>query len=181
MKFSRNIFSNVLITEWRWGDSNPWPPACKAGALPTELHPQILRIRLGFPYTFGSLFFYPFLYSRKSWAWEDSNFRPHAYQACALTGWATSPYRLSAFQASIRFLWQPLFIWSSIPPSYLSDTVILHGCFIFFNAGSHLFFHTVSSAVPSAAYGLTIVFGMGTGVTHKRITTSKYLTVLLTA
>ena len=25
------------------------------------------------------------------WAWEDSNFRPHAYQACALTGWATSP------------------------------------------------------------------------------------------
>ena len=109
MKFSRNIFSNVLITEWRWGDSNPWPPACKAGALPTELHPQILRIRLGFPYTFGSLFFYPFLYSRKSWAWEDSNFRPHAYQACALTGWATSPYRLSAFQASIRSLWQPLF------------------------------------------------------------------------
>ena len=29
-----------LIFDWRWGDSNPWPPACKAGALPTELHPQ---------------------------------------------------------------------------------------------------------------------------------------------
>ena len=29
-----------LSTEWRWGDSNPWPPACKAGALPTELHPR---------------------------------------------------------------------------------------------------------------------------------------------
>ena len=27
----------------------------------------------------------------QGWAWEDSNFRPHAYQACALTGWATSP------------------------------------------------------------------------------------------
>ena len=26
---------------WRWGDSNSWPPACKAGALPTELHPHI--------------------------------------------------------------------------------------------------------------------------------------------
>ena len=26
---------------WRWWDSNPWPPACRAGALPTELHPQI--------------------------------------------------------------------------------------------------------------------------------------------
>ena len=25
---------------WRWRDSNPWPPACKAGALPTELHPH---------------------------------------------------------------------------------------------------------------------------------------------
>ena len=25
---------------WRWRDSNPWPPACRAGALPTELHPQ---------------------------------------------------------------------------------------------------------------------------------------------
>ena len=25
------------------------------------------------------------------WAREDSNFRPHAYQACALTNWATSP------------------------------------------------------------------------------------------
>ena len=24
---------------WRWWDSNPWPPACRAGALPTELHP----------------------------------------------------------------------------------------------------------------------------------------------
>ena len=27
-------------TKWRWRDSNSWPPACKAGALPTELHPR---------------------------------------------------------------------------------------------------------------------------------------------
>ena len=26
---------------WRWWDSNPWPPACRAGALPAELHPHI--------------------------------------------------------------------------------------------------------------------------------------------
>ena len=26
---------------WRWGGSNSWPPACKAGALPAELHPQL--------------------------------------------------------------------------------------------------------------------------------------------
>ena len=38
------------------------------------------------------------------WAWEDSNFRPHAYQACALTGWATSPKRyLSLYISSL--LW----------------------------------------------------------------------------
>ena len=44
-----------------------------------------------------------------------------------------------------------------------------------FGTGSHLLSHTVSSAVPSAAYVLTVVFGMGTGVSHKRITTSKFV------
>ena len=44
----------------------------------------------------------------------------------------------------------------------------------FLKAGSHLFSHTVSSAVPSAAYVLTIVFGMGTGVSHKRIDTNNF-------
>ena len=37
--------------------------------------------------------------------------------------------------------------------------------------GSHLLSHTVSSAVSSAAWVLTIVFGMGTGVSPKRIAT----------
>ena len=36
-----------------------------------------------------------FYHSR--WAWVDSNHRPHAYQACALTGWAISPF----------LIWQP--------------------------------------------------------------------------
>ena len=26
---------------WRWRESNPWPPACRAGALPAELHPRV--------------------------------------------------------------------------------------------------------------------------------------------
>ena len=34
-----------------------------------------------------------FYHSR--WAWVDSNHRPHAYQACALTGWAIGPCRVS--------------------------------------------------------------------------------------
>ena len=63
----------------------------------------------------------------------DSNHRPHAYQACALTGWAISP----------------------------------------FQSGSHLLSHTVTSIVSSAAFVLTIVFGMWTGVSQKRIATGK--------
>ena len=38
-------------------------------------------------------------------------------------------------------------------------------------SGSHLLSHAVSSIVPSAAYVLTVVFGMGTGVSRKRIAT----------
>ena len=38
-------------------------------------------------------------------------------------------------------------------------------------SGTHLLSHAVSSIVPSAAYVLTVVFGMGTGVSPKRITT----------
>ena len=40
-------------------------------------------------------------------------------------------------------------------------------------SGSHLLSHIVSNIVPSAAWVLTIVFGMGTGVSPKRITTRK--------
>ena len=42
------------------------------------------------------------------------------------------------------------------------------------NSGSHLLSHAVSSIVSSAAYVLTVVFGMGTGVSHKRIATGKF-------
>ena len=33
--------SSRKTLEWRRRDSNSWPPACKAGALPTELHPHM--------------------------------------------------------------------------------------------------------------------------------------------
>ena len=45
---------------------------------------------------------------------------------------------------------------------------------IFFRFGGHLLSHIVSNAVPSAAWVLTIVFGMGTGVTPKRIATRNH-------
>ena len=40
--------------------------------------------------------------------------------------------------------------------------------------GTHLLSHTVASIVPSAAQVLTIVFGMGTGVSPGRIGTGKF-------
>ena len=41
---------------------------------------------------------------------------------------------------------------------------LIHCSKLIIYSGSHLLSHTVSSAVPSAAWVLTIVFGMGTGV-----------------
>ena len=38
-------------------------------------------------------------------------------------------------------------------------------------SGSHLFSQAVASQVSSAACVLTVVFGMGTGVSHRRIAT----------
>ena len=49
----------------------------------------------------------------------------------------------------------------------------IHPSLFFFKFGGHLLSHTVSSAVPSAAWVLTIVFGMGTGVSPRRIATKK--------
>jgi hypothetical protein len=56
---------------WSQTGSNRRPPACKAGALPTELWPRLAVNQLYKPEDW--------------WAWEDLNFRPHAYQARALT------------------------------------------------------------------------------------------------
>ena len=41
VSFERPRVAGVGTADWwRWWDSNPWPPACRAGALPTELHPH---------------------------------------------------------------------------------------------------------------------------------------------
>ena len=48
--FSLFSFLSYLPFWWRWWDSNPWPPACRAGALPAELHPRI-SLRSGFFFT----------------------------------------------------------------------------------------------------------------------------------
>src|SRR5664279_2846398 len=65
--------SRLCRARWSVRGSNPRPPACKAGALPAELTPQ--KASWGLPRSHRPM----------RWAWKDLNFRPHAYQACALT------------------------------------------------------------------------------------------------
>ena len=61
---------------WSQTGSNRRPQACKASALPTELWPQWVSTEHRKPSR---------LLPHMWWAWEDLNFRPHAYQARALT------------------------------------------------------------------------------------------------
>ena len=81
---------------WSQTGSNRRPPACKAGALPTELWPQ-QRITRGRGLRTTDDIRRPacrpsFACHRRAvfcrlswWAWDDSNVRPHPYQGCALT------------------------------------------------------------------------------------------------
>ena len=65
----------AVLGWWSQTGSNRRPEACKATALPTELWPRPTpnaRDRTSKP-------------NQSWWAWEDLNFRPHAYQARALT------------------------------------------------------------------------------------------------
>ena len=57
--------------------------------------------------------------SRKWWAREDLNLRPHAYQACALTNWATSP--VESLQNSGIFRWWLLFVNFENNPKFLLE------------------------------------------------------------
>src|SRR5207253_11105676 len=59
--FQRSQNRSQITSWWSRSGSNRRHPACKAGALPAELRPLLW------------------------WAWIDLNYRPHAYQACALT------------------------------------------------------------------------------------------------
>ena len=92
--------------------------------------------------------------------------------------WATPPFRVFIFiliyiEVGLSGLEPPTSRLSGVRSNRLSYKPI---SLFFFQAGSHLLSHAVSSIVSSAAYVLTIVFGMGTGVSRKRITTGKYLT-----
>ena len=83
---SQNLFGRW----WRQTGSNRRPEACKATALPTELCPPNIN-RPDFAKGYDGqpsrcMACRPKLRRSEGWwAWEDLNFRPHAYQARALT------------------------------------------------------------------------------------------------
>ncbi len=66
----------ILFGWWSQTGSNRRPQACKASALPTELWPRPTPTNQETGLTKPN---------QSWWAWEDLNFRPHAYQARALT------------------------------------------------------------------------------------------------
>ena len=80
----------------------------------------------------------------------------------------SGPYFLSLILKDLGLsgLEPPTSRLSGVRSNRLSYKPIFFFCF-----GGHLLSHTVSSAVPSAAQVLTIVFGMGTGVPPERIAT----------
>ena len=63
--------------------------------------------------------------------------------------------------------------------TWISEVSFRNLSFFFFSFGGHLLSHTVSSAVPSADWVLTVVFGMGTGVSPNRIGTRRIKFYLL--
>ena len=81
----------------------------------------------------------------------DLSSRENTYSLMGLSGLEPPTSRLSGVRSN-QLSYKPIF---------------------FFSFGGHLLSHTVSSAVPSAAQVLTIVFGMGTGVSPERIATKK--------
>ena len=72
---------------WSQTGSNRRPHACKARALPTELWPLARGDKAAATRQMAAntLLQRRRLETSKWWAWEDLNFRPHAYQARALT------------------------------------------------------------------------------------------------
>ena len=53
---------------WRWWDSNPWPPACRAGALPAELHPHLMGFAFLRFFNFGGRFYSSLDWRCRHWA-----------------------------------------------------------------------------------------------------------------
>ena len=85
---------------WRWTGSNRWPPACKAGALPAELHPH---------FSFLSVpTFEPFKRLNRFNVWAVWAFKPFKRSMVGLDGLEPSTSRLSGVRSNQNWAIGPL-------------------------------------------------------------------------
>ena len=132
------------------------------------------------------------------WAQVDSNHRPRAYQARALTTWAMSPCQFSVYLVSLHHWWR---WWDSNPwppacragalPTELHPHLQWFVVSPFFRTwerfypfplscvGIELSSRTVARKVLSPLQSLTSVFGMGTGGPSAFITPTLFFSRIL--
>ena len=136
-----NQLSYRPILWWRRGESNSWPPACKAGALPAELRPQIwLRyfpqyfvatashfVNVGY-YVFLMLLVTPRL---------AKNFSPYFFLTASCT--AMLCHICVVFRRH-RVLCLPHTPWCSSPSSVILVINLLHNCIKTLSSEFHILF-----------------------------------------
>ena len=92
----------VFSAEWRLRDSNSRPPACKAGALPTELSPHLIRQPPAFPYRLQySIIGRPGLNHRVR---DENGCLPWAHRHRNLRDALASAHRLEYVRGKLAFL-----------------------------------------------------------------------------
>ena len=87
---------------WRWWDSNPWPPACRAGALPAELHPHN-RVCLLLRFFQVWERFYPFPFLCWHWAIFPGRFQPSIFATAELNFCVRNGYRWTLCVCNTNF------------------------------------------------------------------------------
>ena len=87
------ICGSLMYLWWRWWESNPWPPACRAGALPAELHPH----RFGY-HLFSFLIGYWKLNNNETWV-------SSALSTALFTRRLSSFWFVFCLFANTRYLW----------------------------------------------------------------------------
>ena len=115
---------------WRWGGSNSWPPACKAGALPAELHPRrVFEVSLQDPSKLNNVFLYfptlpshwPFRVQTNSFVfyslerrWSSRTFR-YGYLVTTSPQSLTPPSTASPLRLDYRLRVLPtLMVWRAV-------------------------------------------------------------------
>ena len=130
---------------WRWWDSNPWPPACRAGALPAERHPH-----------------------------KGCRVSPISKPLACLVGPSglEPPTSCLSGTRSNLLSYEPMWlVWLFTLGLQCREQIsLLSHC-----VGIELSSRTVSHKVSSPLQSLTSVFGMGTGGPSAFITPTIYL------